>query len=64
MAANTTSGEDRVFEQCKNFGGIAEECAQIAESLDDKLSDALNKIEELEESIQRLETELEAVRNA
>lgn len=64
MASNTTPRENRILEQCIKFGGFAEECAQIAESLDDELSNALSKIEELEGSIQRLETELEAVRNA
>jgi len=51
----TTSAEDRVIEQCEAFGGIAAECAEIAQDLDSKLSDAMDKIDALEKQIDKLQ---------
>jgi len=48
---HTTSAQDTVLEACENFGGEAAACAEIAQELDSKLSDAIDKIEDLQQQL-------------
>jgi len=57
MPSNTTASEDRIVDKCREFGGVAEECADVVDSLDSQLSTALSKIETLEQEIQELQNQ-------
>ncbi len=46
---NTTTNQDRILSKGEEAGGIAEECAMVAQDIDDQLSGALNRIKELED---------------
>ena len=59
---NTNHRQDTILGKCEDFGGPAEECAQIAAMLDEKLEEAKAKIEELERSVEALESELRELR--
>jgi len=49
--ANASSSEDEVLTACENFGGMAKEASEIASILDDRLTEALDKIESLEKEL-------------
>jgi hypothetical protein len=51
---NTDEAEDRIIEQCEEFGGVAAELSEITERLDDALTKALERIEYLESEIRLL----------
>jgi hypothetical protein len=48
---NATVEQDEILTACEKFGGMAQEAAEIASELDDKLSEALDKIESLEQEL-------------
>jgi len=49
--ANLTTQQDNILTECENFGGKAREVAEMASELDDSLTEALDKIEELEKEL-------------
>lgn len=63
MPENTTAREDRVVDICHNFGGVADECANVVDSLDTQLSKALNTISNLEDEVQGLQDEIKELQN-
>ena len=59
----TTPSEDRIIEKCEEFGGLAAECAEIAQRLDDKITYLINQIGKLEDTINELEEKIEDERS-
>ena len=45
--SNTTGDQDAIIDACEDFGGKALQAAEIAEELDERLTEANNQIEEL-----------------
>lgn len=55
---NTTPNEDNTVSQCRAFGGVADECADIVERLDYEMERLRDTICNLETDNERLEQEL------
>lgn len=55
----TTSADDNVLDKCEEFGGLAADCARIAEILDDKINQRDDTIAKLENQIGELEYKIE-----
>lgn len=55
---NTTPSEDNIVSQCRAFGGVADDCADIVERLDGVIESLNDKICNLETDCERLEDEL------
>ena len=52
---NTTAMDDKILSTCEDFGGVAQECVEIAERLDGELTEALQRIEKLERDLAEAE---------
>jgi hypothetical protein len=61
---NTTGREDKEISAIEEFGSLVERVLMIIEKLDDKLTEALDKVSNMETDIERLEDELEEYRKA
>lgn len=55
---NTTPHEDNIVSQCRSFGGVADDCADIVERLDNFIESLLDKICNLETDNERMHEEL------
>jgi len=55
---NATTEQDRILQDCQDFGGKAADAAEIALELDDKLSGEMNITELLKQEIRELNSQI------
>ena len=59
---NTSPSQDNILSECEAFGGKAAEGAEVAQELDNLLSIAVEKTNELDSTIKELTKEIDGLK--